>query len=52
MHCLRALELTAHEARCSDLKRQIKDLEKQGQMEAALGLMTELDRIKVTASGV
>ncbi len=52
LHCLRALENKAAEAKCSDLKGQIRALEQQGNFQEALRLMTELDRVKAASSEV
>ncbi|HEX4769338.1 MAG TPA: DNA primase [Bryobacteraceae bacterium] len=52
IHCLRALEAKAHEARCTELRQRIRVLEQQGNFENALALMTELDNVKTAHSGV
>lgn len=50
LHCLRALEGKASGAKAVDLKRRIRELEQQGNMEEALRLATELDRSEAAAS--
>jgi hypothetical protein len=52
LHCLKALETKAREAKYNDLKRRIRELEQRGDLEAALGLMTELDRTSAASSNL
>lgn len=51
IHCLQELEATAYERRRSDLRKQIKELEKQGNVSAAMALMKELDSLRASTSG-
>lgn len=43
---LRALEATARQRHCNELRSRIRALEKQGDLEAAMALTVELDRMK------
>lgn len=51
LHCLRALEEKTLDLKGRDLRRRIRELEQQGNVQAALGLMTELDLLKKRAFG-
>jgi DNA primase len=46
LHCLKALEDKAWQARCTELRRKIREHERSGNLEAALMLATELDQAK------
>jgi DNA primase len=52
IHCLRALESKARDARCGELRRRIRALEQEGNFEGALALANELDNMKTASSGV
>jgi DNA primase len=52
LHCLRALEAKAVSAKCSELKRRIREFEEQGNFGEAMRLANELDRSKGAQSGV
>ena len=46
LDCLKLLESKSVQTKCEDLKRQIRELEIQGNLEGALSLMNELDTAK------
>jgi DNA primase len=50
LHCLRALDEKAGEARSVELKRRIRELEEQGNLGEAMRLIDELDRCKPATS--
>ncbi|MBV9156094.1 MAG: DNA primase, partial [Acidobacteriaceae bacterium] len=50
LHCLEALEAKSARAVCDGLRQQIRDLEKQGNLEEALRLADELNRMRRASS--
>ena len=52
LHCLRALEAKAAVFRADTLRRQIKEMEASGNMEGAMRLMGELNRLQKGTLGI
>ncbi len=51
LHCLKALERKAESRRLEEMRRRIRELEKEGNFEQALRLTNELDSVRRRSAG-